>query len=122
MQSAPSIPSETQIIIENTYNAIYLFHPDGTVNNSVYCKRHLVPFGEYLPMPGLIKTVLPFLADMNMFDDDLKAGTDSAIFDTELGSIGALVCFDSIYETLTLSSVRDGAGAYDTVHKRFLVP
>ena len=94
---------------ENTYNAIYLFHPDGTVNNSVYCKRHLVLFGEYLPMPGLIKTVLPFLADMNMFDDDLKAGTDSAIFDTELGSIGALVCFDSIYETLTLSSVRDGA-------------
>ncbi len=94
---------------EKTFNAIYLFHPDGTVNSSVYCKRHLVPFGEYLPMPGLIKALLPFLADMNMFDDDLEAGTDSALFHTDLGDIGALVCFDSIYETLTLSSVRDGA-------------
>lgn len=93
----------------NNYNSVYLFHPDGSVDENVYCKRHLVPFGEYLPMPGLIKAVLPFLAEMNMFSDALVPGTSSELFETEHGKIGGLVCFDSIYETLTLSSVRDGA-------------
>lgn len=60
-------------------------------------------------MPGLIKAVLPFLAEMNMFSDALVPGTSSELFETEHGKIGGLVCFDSIYETLTLSSVRDGA-------------
>ncbi len=92
-----------------SHNSIYLFHPDGTVNENVYHKRHLVPFGEYLPMPNLIKAVLPFLAEMNMFSDNLTAGDSSALFETELGKIGALVCFDSIYEMLTVDSVRDGA-------------
>lgn len=94
---------------EHTYNSIYLFHPDGTVNKSVYCKRRLVPFGEFLPMPSLIKTVFPFLAEMNMFDDNLSAGDGPSLFETELGNIGGLICFDSIYETLTLDSVRAGA-------------
>ncbi len=101
--------SETENGELHSYNAIYLIHPDGTVNESVYKKRHLVPFGEYLPMPGVIRTILPDLAGMNLFDSDLTAGTNPALFRTDLGCIGALVCFDSIYETLTLSSVRDGA-------------
>ncbi len=92
-----------------TYNAVYLFEPDGSINESIYKKRHLVPFGEYLPMPELIQAVLPFLADINMFSSELTPGAGSELFDTELGTMGALVCFDSIYETLTLRSVRDGA-------------
>ncbi|MBQ7125374.1 MAG: apolipoprotein N-acyltransferase [Clostridia bacterium] len=94
---------------EKTYNSIYLFHPDGTVNESVYSKRRLVPFGEFLPMPNLIKVIFPFLAEMNMFDDNLSAGEGPSLFETEHGKIGGLVCFDSIYETLTLNSVREGA-------------
>lgn len=94
---------------EKDYNAIYLFQPDGTQNETVYKKRHLVPFGEYLPMPRLMKTVLPFLAEINMFSSELSQGDSSELFHSELGEIGALVCFDSIYETLTLTSVQDGA-------------
>ncbi len=93
----------------NRYNAIYLFEPDGTVNETVYQKRHLVPFGEYLPMREVIEVVLPFLADINMLSSDLAQGDSPELFDSDLGTIGALVCFDSIYETLTLDSVRDGA-------------
>ena len=91
------------------YNAIFLFQPDGQVQETVYQKRHLVPFGEYLPMPSFFTTVLPFLGEINMLDSSLSAGTSSNLFQTELGEIGGLVCFDSIYETLTLASVRDGA-------------
>ncbi|MDD6800564.1 MAG: apolipoprotein N-acyltransferase [Firmicutes bacterium] len=93
----------------DTYNAIAAFYPDGTVGENPYYKRHLVPFGEYLPMPGLFKTLVPALADMNLFDSDLTPGEDAAIMETEYGDVGALVCFDSIYEELTLSSVREGA-------------
>ncbi len=93
----------------NEYNSIYLFMPDGSASETVYSKRHLVPFGEYLPMPEVINAVLPFLTDMNLFDNPLAEGKGSKLFETELGKIGALVCFDSIYESLALDSVRDGA-------------
>ena len=44
-----------------------------------------------------------------MLSSDLTAGKDSALFETEWGKIGSLICFDSIYEQLTVDSVRDGA-------------
>lgn len=90
------------------YNAIIPFYPDGSTGNSYY-KRHLVPFGEYLPMAGLINAVIPALGEINMFSDSLSSGENSEITDTPFGKIGGLICFDSIYETLTLDSVRDGA-------------
>lgn len=93
----------------DSYNAIITFYPEGSVGEKPYYKRHLVPFGEYLPMADLVKIVLPVLAEMNVFSDDLSPGINSALIETDYGSIGGLICFDSIYENLTLSSVRDGA-------------
>lgn len=94
---------------DKTYNSIYLFTPGGELIDTVYSKCHLVPFGEYLPMPSVMNALLPHLTEMNMFKDPLTAGKGPVIFDTELGKIGNLICFDSIYEMLTLSTVRDGA-------------
>ena len=39
----------------------------------------------------------------------MSAGERTEIFDTELGKLGSLICFDSIYEQLTIDTVRDGA-------------
>ena len=94
---------------EGEYNAIFTVYADGTVEETVYAKRHLVPFGEYLPMRTLIETLIPPLADINMLSYDLLPGTDSAIIDTPHGRLGGLLCFDSIYENLVRDSVRDGA-------------
>ena len=91
------------------YNAIYIFHPDGTLGEERYYKRHLVPFGEYTPMEGLIMTFLPVLGTLNILSEPLTPGTDSEIFDTVQGKIGSLICFDSIYEMLAIDAVRDGA-------------
>ena len=93
----------------NEYNALFAVYPDGTVDETVYAKRHLVPFGEYVPMRAVVETLLPLLADIGMLSDDLTAGQDSALFDTAYGKVGGLLCFDSIYETLTRDSVADGA-------------
>ena len=91
------------------YNAVFAVYPDGTIDENVYAKRHLVPFGEYVPWRPVIEFLLPLLADIGMLSEDLAAGEDSALFDTEHGKIGALLCFDSIYEELTRDSVGDGA-------------
>jgi apolipoprotein N-acyltransferase len=94
---------------EETYNSQYLFLPDGRVSETVYSKRKLVPFGEYMPMGGLLTSVLPTISDVNIMQNDLEAGTDSEIFDTVYGKIGGIICFDSIYDSIVRDSVRDGA-------------
>ncbi len=92
------------------YNGIYAFYPDGTVGSQPYFKRRLVPFGEYMPLPAFLQSVIPVLDEINLLESSLTPGTDSNVFSTDFGMIGGLICFDSIYETLALSSVRDGAG------------
>ncbi len=96
--------------LDREYNALYLISPDGTVSDHIYAKRHLVPFGEYVPMRKLITTLIPPLADLSALDSDLTAGTDPALFETKWGSAGGLICFDSIYDGLARDSVRSGAG------------
>ncbi len=93
----------------DSYNAMYMFTPDGQMEEKTYVKRKLVPFGEYLPCEDIFCTVFPFLNDLNLFDDVLTPGEESALFDSEYGKIGALICFDSIYELLSVQSVGEGA-------------
>ena len=91
------------------YNALFLVDAKGVIHEEPYAKRHLVPFGEYVPMRDLITTLIPPLAELSALGDDIGAGTDPALFSTEWGLLGSLICFDSIYETLALESVREGA-------------
>ncbi|MBQ8415921.1 MAG: apolipoprotein N-acyltransferase [Clostridia bacterium] len=91
------------------YNSLYMINSDGSFADTVYSKRHLVPFGEYVPMRELIMTLIPPLAQLSALDRDFSPGEGSALFETEWGKIGSLICFDSIYEELTRESVRDGA-------------
>ncbi len=91
------------------YNSIACFLPDGTMHETVYSKRRLVPFGEFVPLRGLIETLIPPLAELVLSGDDVAWGEETSIWHLEEGSVGALICFDSIYEDLTRDSVRDGA-------------
>ena len=79
------------------------------MSETVYSKRHLVPFGEYVPMRALVTALIPPLSELSMTADDLSAGDGTEIFELSEGNIGSLICFDSIYETLAMESVRDGA-------------
>ena len=93
------------------YNSLFLFRPDGTLSDDVYHKRHLVPFGEYVPMERVIRTCLPFLSDLEMLADGstLTAGKSPSLFGEEWGKIGGLVCFDSLYPSLARESALAGA-------------
>lgn len=95
------------------YNSISVFYPDGEVNIAAYSKRRLVPFGEYLPLRSLIESVLPILALINTLPTDLTPGEESTVFGAlerdDNTKIGALMCFDSIYENLGIDCARSGA-------------
>ena len=90
-------------------NSLVFVHPDGSVSDTVYSKRHLVPFGEYVPMREVITALIPQLAQISMLTEDLEPGADGAIADSTVGKLGGLVCFDSIYERLLRDSAREGA-------------
>lgn len=102
---------ETKDGVTYRHNSIFLVYPNGRVSENVYHKQHLVPFGEYVPMEQLIRAIFPPLAGLEMLQDgsSIVPGTDAAIFDEEIGRIGALVCFDTIYESLARNSVCAGA-------------
>lgn len=93
----------------NEYNTLFAFTPDGEISEDKYHKRHLVPFGEYVPMRKLIERVIPFMSDISMLSYDVTPGTEGTVFSLESTNAGALICFDSIYENLTRDTVKAGA-------------
>jgi len=90
-------------------NSIVTILPDGSINETVYNKRVLVPFAEQVPSREFFMKFIPPLADISMIDQDLAPGTDSNLIELDRGTVGAEICFDSIYEQYFLDSTRDGA-------------
>ena len=64
-------------------NSLALFRKDGSIGEQVYSKRHLVPFGEYVPMRALIEKLIPPLAEIAMLADDVVAGKESGIIECD---------------------------------------
>ncbi len=91
------------------HNSIVVALPEGTLHDTVYHKRNPVPFGEFVPFRRLVMTIVPPLADINTLGEDIPAGEESVVFDLEVGQVGSLICFDSIYETNARDSVKNGA-------------
>jgi apolipoprotein N-acyltransferase len=91
------------------YNSIVAALPDGTIHGTVYNKRNPVPFGEFVPFRDLVMTVIPPLAEINTLAEDIPAGADSVVMELDIGNVGPLICFDSIYERNALDSIGNGA-------------
>ena len=90
------------------YNAQFLFE-NGMRSKEVYCKRTLVPFGEYVPYEAFFNRVFPFLRDMNLSGDTLTAGKDPVVFTTDIATFGGLICYDSIFYQNARNSARNKA-------------
>ena len=94
---------------EKCYNSLLCYTPEGERFDTVYHKRRLVPFGEFVPMRAVFETLIPPLTEILITFDDCSQGEDSNIMNLGDTQIGGLICFDSIYDGLTLDTVRDGA-------------
>ena len=98
--STPIIAGVVQRAANGPENASILFGEDG-IRESVYIKRGLTPFGEYIPLRGLAELVSPLAKKVNDFIPGSKRVTHT-VADVELGPI---ICYEIILDDL----VRDMA-------------
>ena len=78
------------------YNSVIGIYPNGELSVR-YDKRHLVPFGEFIPLVNLLGKIIPFVAEFSADSGNYSQGTEAVVIDTEYGKIVPLVCFDSIF-------------------------
>ncbi len=86
------------------YNSVFLVGGRGIAEGR-YDKQHLVPFGEYIPLRGL----LFFLQKLTVGEEDFSAGRDPALFPVRGEPVGATVCYEAIFPAILRESVREGA-------------
>ncbi|MFA5057055.1 MAG: apolipoprotein N-acyltransferase [Opitutaceae bacterium] len=95
---------------EAWYNGVFVVAPDLGLQTAYYAKRHLVPFGEYVPLRpvlGWLNKVVP------VGDDDFRRGLSAAPLLVPLRhdslAFGPLICFEDIFPALARADVRSGA-------------
>jgi apolipoprotein N-acyltransferase len=73
---------------------------------TLYVKRQLVPFGEYIPFRGLISSFssLPALQPV-----DFTAGRRAVVFDAGKIRLGDVICYEVGFDNLVRSEVTAGA-------------
>jgi apolipoprotein N-acyltransferase len=87
------------------YNDLFFFTPDARPR-SLYRKRQLVPFAEFLPGPAWLRA-LPFAALVS----DFKSGTRSDPLDARL-HIAPLICWDADFTGLAQEQAAAGASFF----------
>ncbi len=93
-----------------TFNRAYLLNPEGK-EEGWYDKEHLVPFGEYAPR-WLRIPALNFLLNQV---GDLDPGVNTAPLTAGDARIGALICYEVIFQELAQKRVSEGANLLATI-------
>ena len=98
--STPIIAGVVQRAANGPQNASILFGEDG-IQESVYIKRGLTPFGEYIPLRGLAELVSPLAKKVN----DFIPGSKRVTHEVAGVQLGPIICYEIILDDL----VRDMA-------------
>jgi apolipoprotein N-acyltransferase len=78
-----------------------IMYSEGGLSQSVYVKRALTPFGEYIPLRKIAELVSPKAKGVN----DFLAGTERVTHKIAGANIGPIICYELIHDDL----VRDMA-------------
>ncbi|QXK92222.1 apolipoprotein N-acyltransferase [Neoehrlichia mikurensis] len=75
------------------YNSLFVFNKDGKIV-SYYDKRHLVPFGEYIPFVKFLSWIIP-----NAFTGNFTVGstTNSIMSLNDTPEFAPLICYECIF-------------------------
>ena len=98
--STPIIAGVVQRSTNGPQNASILFGEDG-IRESVYIKRGLTPFGEYIPLRVLAELVSPLAKKVN----DFIPGSKRVTHEVAGVQLGPIICYEIILDDL----VRDMA-------------
>ena len=90
----------------NYYNSSFLFIP-GNKEPQVYAKRHLVLFGEYVPLGRYF----PFLRSIADLEEDFTSGNKYVVFQLNGAArvFSVLICFEDTLPYLARGCVKAGA-------------
>lgn len=80
---------------ENLSNAAVVSTGEGL--DTVYVKRKLVPFGEYLPFRNLLA---PLISRFDRLSRDFEPGNSNSPVDIDDASIGILICYEVAFDNL----------------------
>jgi apolipoprotein N-acyltransferase len=94
---------------ERWHNAAFLARPDLGLHADFYRKRHLVPFGEYVPF----RRFFPWAAKFVPIGGDFVPGDGPRLLPLPLGermmAVGSLICYEDVFPWLARASVKEGA-------------
>ncbi len=104
-------PTPRQSALDNRlYNAAFLVKPDGSTG-AVYRKTHLVPFGEYVPLQGLLFFVGPIVEAVGSF----TPGDRPVLLPVDGRLVSTAICYEVVYGNLIRRFVRDGSELLTTI-------
>jgi apolipoprotein N-acyltransferase len=86
------------------FNSAFLVSPQKKILGR-YDKIHLVPFGEYAPLSG----ILGFTRDIIGAIGDFTSGNEVKNLSLPWGNFGVLICYEAIFPNLTRQFVGRGA-------------
>jgi len=92
------------------YNVARISGPRGLLG-SPYRKVHLVPFGEYVPLPRLFFFVRQISTEIGAF----SAASRPATIGSGALSVGVGVCYEILYPSLAREEVAQGANLLATI-------
>lgn len=93
------------------YNSAYLVDLGGPHAAQRYDKRHLVPFGEYVPL----KRLLPFLDKLARSAGNFLAADQVRLLRVGDERLGPAVCFEVVFPAEVAEEVRAGATVLVTI-------
>jgi apolipoprotein N-acyltransferase len=98
------------------FNAVFHYLPEPASaaeptgsgrTDELYSKRHLVPFGEYVPW----RSALSFIEELQQVPTDYEPGPGPTVFRIAGRGVGAVICFESAFPDLAREYARLGAEA-----------
>jgi apolipoprotein N-acyltransferase len=92
------------------FNSAYYLSADGRILDR-YDKMHLVPFGEYVPLSGILSFVNKLVEGIG----DFLPGEDYTLFQLPNEGFGTVICYEVIFPDLVRHFVKEGAAFMTTI-------